>query len=150
MGFGDVPVGTPQTIAIIGTSAALPAGQVAPTDNPQVALYTMTFTFPGSVTVNLGRDSRYGLKIWSQSTVPANGQVSIFVAGMQATTTYHMQAAVEFSNGITAKDSDHTFTTKALPANMRLNVTTMTAAGMTPQPGLELLNSLAGTRLALS
>lgn len=28
---------------------------------------------------------------------------------------------------------------------MRLNVTTMTAAGMTPQPGLELLNPLAGT-----
>ena len=145
MAFGDVPAGTPQTVAITGTSAALPVGQVSPTDNPQVALYTMTLPFPGSMTVNFGLDTTYGLKTWSQSTATAGGAVSIFVAGMKGTTTYHMQAAVEFSNGITAKDSDHTFTTKAVPANMVLNVTASAAAGMTPQPGLELLNPLAGT-----
>src|SRR6185437_8322785 len=70
---------------------------------------------------------------------------SIFVAGMQAATTYHMQAAVQFSNGISAHDADHTFTTRAVPANMQLNVSTTTAPGMTPQPGLELLNSVSGT-----
>jgi arylsulfate sulfotransferase len=145
MGFGNVPAGTPQTVAITGIAAALPMGQVAATDNPQVALYTMTLPFPGSVTVNFGPDTTYGLKTWSQSTGTAGGAVSIFVAGMKATTTYHLQAAVEFSNGITAKDSDHTFTTKAVPANMVLNVTASTAAGMTPQPGLELLNPLEGT-----
>jgi hypothetical protein len=144
MGFGDVPSGTPQTIAITGTAAALPIGQVVATNNPQVALYTMTLPFPGSVTVNFGKDTNYGLKTWSQSTATAGGSVSIFVAGMQATTTYHMQAEVEFSNGIAAKDTDHTFTTK-VPENMKLNATTTTTAGMTPQPGLELLNTIFGT-----
>jgi hypothetical protein len=38
MGFADVPAGTPGTIALTGNSAILPAGQVTPTHNPQVAL----------------------------------------------------------------------------------------------------------------
>jgi arylsulfate sulfotransferase len=145
LGFGDVPAGTPQAVAITGTSATLPAGQVTTTNNPQVALYTMTLPFPGSVTVNFGTDTTYGLKTWAQSTATAGGQVSIFVAGMKATTTYHMQAAVAFTNGINANDADHTFTTKAVPANMVLPVTTTTTAGMTPQPGLEMLNPLNGS-----
>ena len=144
MGFGDVPVGTPQAIAITGIAAALPVGQVVATDNPQVALYTMTLPFPGSVTVNFGTDTNYKMKTWSQSTDAAGGNVSIFVAGMRDATAYHMQAAVKFSNGIAANDRDHTFITKALSANMSLNVVT-TTAGMTPQPGLELLNPLGGT-----
>jgi hypothetical protein len=145
MGFGDVPAGTPQTVAITGTAASLPVGQVVETDNPQVALYTMTLPFPGSVTVSFGKDTSYGLRTWSRSTDVAGGKVSIFVAGMQGATTYHMQAAVAFANGITANDTDHTFTTKDVPANMRLNAATTTTAGMTPQPGLELLDSTAGT-----
>ncbi len=46
MGFGDVPAGTPQTVAITGIAAALPVGQVVETNNPQVARYTMTLPFP--------------------------------------------------------------------------------------------------------
>jgi hypothetical protein len=147
MGFRHVPADTLKTVAIRGTAYALPVGQVSQTDNPQVALYTMTLPFPGSVTVNFGKDTNYGMKTWSQSTSMAGGTVSIFVAGMQGTTTYHMQAAVAFSNGITANvtDTDHTFTTGEVPANMQLITTTTTTAGMTPQPGLELLNVLNGT-----
>ena len=145
MGFGDVPTSTPETIAITGTSAVLPAGQVSATDNPQVALYTMTLPFPGSVKINFGTNTNYGLKTWTQSTDTAGGQVSIFVAGMLASTTYHMQASVELANGITANDADHTFTTKAVPANMQITLQTKTTPGMTPQPGLELLNPLGGT-----
>lgn len=145
MGLGNVPIGTTQTVAITGIAAALPVGQVTPTNNPQVALYTMTLPFPGGVTINFGTDTTYGLKTWPQSTSSAGNAISIFVAGMRATTTYHMQAAVKFSNGITANDVDHTFTTKAVPANMHLNVSTTATAGMTPQPGLELLNPLSGT-----
>jgi arylsulfate sulfotransferase len=145
MGFGDVPVGTPQAIDVTGVADILPAGQVTATDNPQVALYTMTLPLPGRVTVNFGTDTNFGLKTWTQSTPAAGGVVSIFVAGMRANTTYHMQAAVEFSNGITWNDADHTFTTMAVPANMQLNVTTTTTPGMTPQSGLELLNPLIGT-----
>jgi arylsulfate sulfotransferase len=145
MDFGDTPVGTPQTVAIRGIAATLPVGQVTATNNPQVALYSMTLPFQGSVAVNFGTGVSYGMKTWTQSTDTAGGEVSIFVAGMQASTTYHMQAAVKFSNGITANDTDHAFTTKAVPANMQLNVTTTTTLGMTPKPGLELLNPVVGT-----
>ncbi|MGH9681115.1 MAG: aryl-sulfate sulfotransferase [Candidatus Acidiferrales bacterium] len=145
LGFGNVPRDTPQTVAITGISAALAAGQVTATNNPQVALYTMTLPFPGSMTVNFGTSTAYGWKTWTQSTETPGGQVSIFVAGMLASTTYHMQAAVQFSNGIVANDADHTFTTKAVPANMQIHATAATTPGMTPQPGLELLNSFGGT-----
>jgi arylsulfate sulfotransferase len=52
---------------------------------------------------------------------------------------------VNGDNGTTITDADHTFTTGAVPANMHLNVTTTTTPGMTPQSGLELLNSTLGT-----
>ena len=40
---------------------------------------------------------------------------------MQASTTYHMQAAVRFfERHHCENDTDHTFTTKAVPANMQL------------------------------
>jgi len=146
LGFVDVPASTPQTVAITGVSAALAPGQVTTTDNPQVALYTMTLPFPGSMVVNFGPDTSYGIKTWSQSISSANGgQVSIFVAGMRASSTYHMQASVAFANGLSASDVDHTFTTQAVPSNMQLQETTTTTAGMTPQPGIELLNPVAGT-----
>jgi hypothetical protein len=144
LGFAGVPTGTPQTVTLSGTSAALPAGQIAATDNPQVALYTMTLPFPGSMTVSFGKDTTYGTNTWSQSTAVASGVVSIFVAGMQGSTAYHMQASVQFTNGITAKDSDHTFTTQPVPANMQPKLTATTTAGMTPQPGIEVLNFLSG------
>jgi arylsulfate sulfotransferase len=144
LGFVGVPDGTPQTVALSGTSAALPTGQVSATDNPQVALYTMTLPFPGSMTVSFGKDTTYGTNTWTQSTAESGGVVSIFVAGMQGSTAYHMQASVQFTNGISAKDSDHPFTTQAVPANMQPKLTAATTPGMTPQPGVELLNMLNG------
>ncbi|WP_263353562.1 aryl-sulfate sulfotransferase [Acidicapsa acidisoli] len=145
MGFGDVPAGTPQTVAITGISAALTAGQVTATNNPQVALYTMTLPFPGSMTVNFGTTTAYGFTTWSQSTDTAGGKVSILVAGMKAVTAYHMQAVVTLSNGVTASDADHSVTTGAVPANMVISLTAGAMPGMTPQPGLEMLNPLSGT-----
>jgi len=147
MGFGDVAASTQQTISITGESATLPAGQVTATDNPQVALYTMTLPFPGSMSVNFGATTSYGFTTWSQSTDTPGGQVSIFVAGMEASTAYHMAATVQFANGLMATDSDHTFTTGALPANLKLNLTTTTTAGTTPQSGLELLNTLGSVEM---
>ena len=145
MHFADVSTSTPQTVAITGTSGALSAGIVSATANPQVALYTMTLPFPGSMIVNFGPTSDYGLKTWAQSTDTAGGQVSIFVAGMKASSSYHMASTVQFSNGMTATDSDHTFTTGAVPAipELNLSLTTTTTPGLTPQPGLELLNAPA-------
>ena len=145
LGFGDVPAGTSQAVALSGTSSSLPAGQVTATNNPQVALYTLTLPFPGSMTVSFGPSTTYGLKTWAQSTTDSGGTVSIFVAGMQANTTYHMQAAVQFTNGINANDVDHTFTTGPVPASMQANLKATTAAGMTPQTGVELLDLLVGS-----
>lgn len=121
------------------------AGQVTATNNPQVALYAMTLPMPGSMWVEFGTDTSYGLKTWEQSTGATGGKVSVFVAGMRAGTTYHMRAAVRFADGTMATDVDHVFTTGVVPEGMRLNVTATTAAGMTPQPGVELLNPLSGT-----
>jgi hypothetical protein len=123
----------------------LTAGQVTATNNPQVALYAMTLPMAGSMTVEFGTDTNYGLKTWSQSTDTAGGKVSVFVAGMRAGTTYHMRAVVKFANGTTENDADHVFTTGAVPASMKLNVTATTAVGMSPQGGVELLNALSGT-----
>lgn len=144
LGFVGVPAGTGQTVALTGTSTALTPGQVSATDNPQVALYTMTLPFPGSMTVSFGKDTTYGTNTWTQSTDVSGGVVSIFVAGMRGSTAYHMQASVQFANGISAKDSDHAFTTLAVPANMQPTLTATTTPGMTPQPGVELLNMLNG------
>lgn len=142
LGFGNVSATTPQTVALTGSSAALAAGVVTATNNPQVALYTITLPFPGSVSVSFGPSTSYEHTTWTKSTATA-GPVSIFVAGMLANSTYHMAAKVQFSNGITATDSDHSFTTGTIPAAATLPpMVAATMPGMTPQPGLELVNSL--------
>ena len=131
---------TPQTVTLTGTSAAFSAGTVASTNNPQVALYTVNLPFPGSVTVNFGTDTTYGRKTWTK-TSPVAGPVSILVAGMLGKTLYHLQAAVQFSNGVTTADVDHTFTTGAPTVTPSLAVTT--TPGQTPAPGIEQLTLIS-------
>jgi len=140
--FADVPVGTPHTVAITGTSAVLSPGVVSATHNPQVALYTMTFPFPGRMRIRFGPTAKYGTYTWWQSTDTPGSQVSVFVAGMMASSSYHMQAEVDFSNGIETLDVDHTFTTTSPPAKTVLDVEAHTTAGMTPQPGIEMVNDI--------
>ena len=142
LNFANVAPATPQIISITGASAAMLPGGVTPTDNPQVALYTMTLPYPGSMKINFGTTTNYGLATWSQSTDVAGGQLSILVAGMRTRTKYHMAATVELSNGVTFTDVDHVFTTGGTAANVNLAMTATTAAGMTPQPGLEMLNTI--------
>jgi arylsulfate sulfotransferase len=148
LGLGNVLADTPQTVTLSGLSAILPAGTVTATNNPQVALYTMTLPFPGSIVVNFGPDTTYGRSTWSQSTIAAGGQISMLVAGMRPNTTYHMQAAVQFSDGGSATDVDHTFITGAAPLSPNLSVS-MTP-GMTPQPGLEELTFLGALSYGLA
>ncbi|MGB6691495.1 MAG: aryl-sulfate sulfotransferase [Terracidiphilus sp.] len=140
MNFGNAYAGDPGTVAITGVSAALKPGTVSPTNNPQVALYTMTLPFAGRMRVYFGPTESYGLKTWYQSTDENKGQVSIYVAGMKANTTYHMAAQVEMPNGIVTLDSDHTFQVQALPTQWQFNLQATTTAGKTPQPGIEFTN----------
>jgi hypothetical protein len=76
------------------------------------------------------------------------GNVGIFVAGMRASTTYHMQAIVHLANGSTVVDADHVFTTGPLPASLLPNLTAQQTPGMTPAPGVELLCLFEGTSQA--
>jgi arylsulfate sulfotransferase len=118
---------------------------VTATANPQVALYTVETQKPGSVTIDFGPTTNYGLKTWSRPTPAAGGLVSIYVAGMKANTTYHMQAVVNFSDGTTTKDSDQTFTTGGYSVQTLPTFTTTTASGQTPQPGIEVVNSFTSS-----
>lgn len=124
--------------------ALIPPGQVQPTANPQVALYTMTLPQPGNVTVQFGTDTRYGLRTWSQPTpsVPANngGQVAMQVAGMRGSATYHLQALVTLANGVTYTDGDHVFVTGAAPPTSPLQISL--PSGLTPQPGIQLFDTV--------
>jgi len=117
-------------------------GIVAPTANPQVALYTISVPDDASVTIQFGQTTNYGLTTWSQPAPEAGGAVAIFVAGMLANTPYHMQATVKFNSGLTFADMDHTFTTGTSPADQLAKLTTTTTPGMTPQSGVELLDQL--------
>ncbi|MGB6691494.1 MAG: aryl-sulfate sulfotransferase [Terracidiphilus sp.] len=145
MNYSNADPGDPGAVAITGVSALLRPGTVSPTNNPQVALYTMTLPFPGKMRVLFGPTTTYGLDTWYQSTDTNNGQISIFVAGMKQLTAYHMAAQVELSNGIAALDADHTFTTQAIPTkpiSVAFDVKATTTPGMTPQPGIEMTNPL--------
>ena len=136
--------------ATIGRQSTSPAqvivvapGTVAPTANPQVALYTITPPADASVTIQFGQTTNYGLITWTQTTPTGGGAVGTFVAGMLANTTYHMQATVKFASGLTFTDTDHTFTTQALTAVQIPKLTATTTPGMTPQGGVEFLNLIS-------
>ena len=132
---------------LTGTSTAIAAGTVTSTANPLVALYTITPPRAANVTIRFGTTASYGLQTWSRPTPSGGGPVSIYVAGMRAKTVYHMRAYVSFLDGSSAADVDHTFTTGVPVINTPAvpftpSITAAAFAGMTPQPGIELINSL--------
>ncbi len=119
-------------------------GQVSPTANPQVALYSIAPGAPANVSVQFGVDTNYGLTTWTQPS-PESGALSLFVAGMKANMPYHMRAVVQFSDGTQFTDADHLFTTSADDSAPAPLITASTTPGMTPQGGVELLDLVTGT-----
>lgn len=126
------------------TSPSGVTGQVATTHNPQVALYTVTSPKDGMLTVVFGKTTSYGLVTASQP-ISAGKAISLYVAGMLATSTYHMQAAIQLADGSGISDLDHTFTTGALPTQFNLQLTVKTTSGTSPQPGIEMLDVYGST-----
>ena len=122
------------------TVYAISNGQVAATNNAQVAQYTISLPASVKVFVQFGTDTNYGLTTWSQPAPQNGGAVSLFVAGMRANTLYHMRGVVQFPEGMQLMDADQTFMTGAPLAAQLPNLTTTTTAGMTPQSGVELLS----------
>jgi len=115
-------------------------GSVAATQNPLVAAYTMPVPLGASVQVQFGTDKTYGQSTSIVTPPPAGGVVTVLVAGMRASTPYHMQATVKLPSGSPAVDNDHVFTTGAVPAGVIPNITTQEFGGATPSPGIELLS----------
>ncbi len=126
-----------------GASGDQVAGVVGTSANPQVATYTVHTDGEATVTVSFGKTTDYGLRTGVTSIPAPGGTVSIYVAGMQANTLYHMQATVEFADGRVVKDADHTFTTTAYNPTAYSPLTAATMAGQTPQSGIEMLNAPA-------
>ena len=132
------------------TISVLPPGVVTGTANPQVAQYTLTLPPGANVFIQFGTDTTYKLKTWTQPA-PSSGPLSFYVAGMLASTEYHMRAVVTADDGSTTSDLDHTFTTQAVPSALLPVITVNTTQGMTPQPGVEVLDLIEnGSQPSLS
>lgn len=113
---------------------------IAPTNNPQVASFTITIPADTQVTVEFGPDTNYGRSTSAVPSPPGGGQITILVAGMLAGTTYHMRARIQYRDGRWLTTADQTFTTGPLPAGILPALTATTAPGQNPSPGVELVN----------
>jgi len=131
-------------VLLEGESQVLSPGKISSTPNPQVAQYTWTLPYKASWSVRFGTTTEYGRSTSVQTAPTVDTASSMYVAGMLPNTTYHMQATVTLPDGATANDIDQVFTTGALLAGIPATLPATTSAGMTPQPGVELLNTLVG------
>ncbi len=131
---------TDPTKSASATVNVVAPGAFTPTNNVQVAQYAVTPPSPANVSVQFGLDTTYGLNTWTQPNSTLGSPVSLYVAGMKQSTPYHMRGVLQFGDGTSFDDSDFTFTTGALPTGTVPNLTATTTAGMTPQPGVELLD----------
>lgn len=118
----------------------LAPGTVTHTNNPLVAQYSMLVPDGGSVKIEFGPDTSYPLDTWTQNAPSGGGPVNILVAGMRASSTYHMRAMVALPDGQQFQDVDHTFQTGALPANRIPAITVSQPGTLAPNSGVELLD----------
>lgn len=118
-------------------------GVFTTTNNLQVAQYSVALPSPASASVQFGLTTSYGLNTW---TVPSPSNLvtplTLYVAGMKQSTPYHMQGLIQFADGSSFSDADYTFTTGAIPVAQLPVITATTTPGMTPQPGVELLDTV--------
>jgi arylsulfate sulfotransferase len=100
-----------------GSIPSLSQGGVTGTQNPLVAMYTIRTACPGQMMVEFGPTTSYGRNTSWYPLATATAYTSVEVAGMRASTTYHMRAQVQCSNGTTSTTPDTTFTTGPLPSS---------------------------------
>ncbi len=130
------------TKSATATVYVVPPGQVAATANALVATYTISPPTTAAVHVQFGTDTTYGRRTNDLAAPSTGGAISTFVAGMLASTLYHMQAVVQFPDGTLFLDADQVFTTGAIPAGELANIAATTTPGMTPQSGIEFLDTI--------
>jgi hypothetical protein len=140
---------SPASNYAIAVASVIDYGVIYPTSNPQVDTYSIYLPAPGKVSVDFGPTSSYGLRTWQVATpTPYGGQVNIYVAGMRAQTLYHMQGQVTLDNGAAFTDIDRDTFSSGLPLQAGLPPVTSAVsvkASGTPQPGIELWNTLLPT-----
>ena len=146
---------TDTTKSASATINVVAPGQFTQTANVQVAQYSVSPAAAGDVSVEFGIDTNYGLTTWTQPAPQGGGAVSLFVAGMRASTAYHLRGTIKFKDGSQFIDADSTFTTGALPVGKLPTFTATTTPGMTPQSGVELLDvintgGVQGTGMAVT
>src|SRR5260370_46352 len=122
------------------TPNSVQAGVVTPTQNPQVARYTIVPPSGATVTIDFGTDTTYGLQTWAVPAPLDGSPVSILVAGMRVFTTYHMRARMNLPDGSQSFYSYHVFTTGGLPAERIPQVTVTRPDRLEPNPGIELID----------
>lgn len=126
-----------------GTTDSTPVVNISKTKNPLVAEYDAVAPHPGTTTwVEFGEDVTYGRRT---STLAASTSIrqslKVLVAGMKASTTYHLRGHFDWPGGSWVSP-DQTFTTGAIPSNLvkpRLHVT-RPDPNLQPSPGVELLS----------
>ncbi|MGA2353907.1 MAG: aryl-sulfate sulfotransferase [Terriglobales bacterium] len=133
--------GRPSTSAVtIFNSSNFAPGSVATTQNPLVAAYSITAPAATPVQVQFGTDTSYGFSTSAVPAPPNGGTTTVLVAGMRASTTYHMQAIVNLTTGVQALDKDQTFTTGPITAEALPIFSAQQFAGGTQSPGVELFS----------
>jgi arylsulfate sulfotransferase len=126
-------------------SADPPTVTLSPTQNPLVAKYSVTSACMGQAMAEFGSDVSYGR---SSAWYPVPGHsapASFFVAGMRASSTYHMRVIFNCF-GKLWDGPDQTFATGPLPS---MPFPTLTVKRPNPllssgeNPGVELVNIIA-------
>jgi arylsulfate sulfotransferase len=120
-----------------------PVVTVSSTNNPLVASVNISSFCSGQAMVEFGPTTSYGRSTSWYPISSGNGPTSLLVAGMTASSTYHMRPQIQCS-GDTFPSNDLTFTTGAIPASITLPTLAITrpnpALTPTENPGIESIN----------
>jgi arylsulfate sulfotransferase len=126
-----------------GSGSVPLASTVSPSQNPLVALYKVAVSGSAQVWVEFGPDTNYGRQTSQYSSGAGVHILQILVAGMKASSTYHMRAHAQWADGHTWVDQDHTFTTGVIPSSLTPPTITVSqpSSNVSPAPGVELLSN---------
>jgi arylsulfate sulfotransferase len=136
------------TVACGGGSSSIPStttATVASTQHPLVAQVTVVSSCNGTASVEFGPDTTYGRVTASYPVQGGASGIGILVAGMRASTVYHMLPTVQCTDGPVI-GQDITFQTGALPSTPfpAMIVTRPTPSTTFPEnQGIELMNVIA-------
>jgi arylsulfate sulfotransferase len=143
-------IGVLSALVLIGCGGTTvwpnPTANIAATNNPLVAQYNAFAPHVYTTAwVEFGEDTTYGRETNTTAPTSSSGQaIQILVAGMKASTTYHMRGHFDWPGGSWVSP-DQTFTTGAIPKQFVKPTLTVTRPNpnLTPSPGIELLDLAA-------